>query len=371
MSKLFKYVPIFRVRQEEVKVLKSFDFGNKIYPYLEIIKELDREPRKASKSTTKPSRKKIFEDVYLPLLESIKVEQVFVDLPVHLKPDRQMKRPTILFLRNVVANRHIRTEYLKKFTPLSSKVIPVISTFSQVTGELGSITIQEKDLRPFFKTIAFRTFFNTFSSDITQIKALIQKDDYVIMDWGGMELDADDDDIMDIVVELEKLNCNVIVHRNPFPSSITLSGLVHGEIIDNIDNSLLNTYGKYGGNGFSDYVGIKKDNISDGGVVSPGFIYYDPIYNVFYGYKGQPRPRLEEFEKTIVPAVIRSDATIRMQGHALDFLGSYNCGWKIIKNIELGLPDGESGKSAPKFKRISMEHYLHCIRTKISNGDFD
>ena len=41
MGKLLKYMPVLRVRQEEVKVLKSFDFGNRIYPCLEIIKELD------------------------------------------------------------------------------------------------------------------------------------------------------------------------------------------------------------------------------------------------------------------------------------------------------------------------------------------
>lgn len=373
-------MPVLRVRQEEVKVLKSFDFGDRIYPCLEIIKELDREPRKVSpKSSIKPKKQKTFENVYLPIIRSIEAERVFVDLPVHLKPDRHMKKPTILFLRKVVANREKRTEYLKKFIPVASIVIPVISTYSEVTGERGSITLQENDIRPFFNTIAFRIFFNTFSRDITQIKALIHSDDYVMMDWGEMELDLDDGDIQDVVEELEKLDCNVIVHRNPFPKDITNSGLDHGKIIDTIDNSLLNIYKKLAGSGFSDYVGIKKDNISDGGVISPGFIYYDAINNIFYGYrykygshkKGQPKPRLEEFETTIIPAVIRSDATKRMQAHSLDYLGFYNEGWRIIKNIELGLPIGESGKSPSKFKRISMEHYLHCIRIKISNGDFD
>jgi hypothetical protein len=60
-----------------------------------------------------------------------------------------------------------------------------------------------------------------------------------------------------------------------------------------------------------------------------------------------------------------------MQADSLDFLGDENYGWKIIKNIELGKPLGESGKSAAKFKRIGMEHYLHCIKTKIENGRLD
>ena len=80
---------------------------------------------------------------------------------------------------------------------------------------------------------------------------------------------------------------------------------------------------------------------------------------------------MSEFERTIIPAVIKSEAANRMQKHSLDYLGSDNEGWRIIKNIERGVLLGESGKSAAKFKRISMEHYLHCIKSKISNGDFD
>ena len=380
MSKLLKYMPVLRVRQEEIKVLKSFDFGKRIYPCLEIIKELDRESNNGkTKNSTKPKVQKTFEDVYLPLINNINAEQVFVDLPVHLQPIRGMKKPTILFLRRVVANREVRTEYLKKLIPLATKVIPVISTYSEMTGERASITLQENDLRPYFKKIAFRTFINTFPRDINQIRKLIQKDDYIIMDWEDLELDMSDGDQQDIVDELKKLDCNIIVHRNPFPKGITNAGLEHGVIVDTIDNSLINIYEGFSGSIFSDYVGIKKDDIGDGGTISPGFFYYDAIKNVFYGYrykygshkKGQPKPRIEEYETTIIPAVINSDATRRMRTHPLDFLGADNNGWRIIKNIELGLPDGESGKNAAKFKRISMEHYLYCLRTRISNGDFD
>jgi hypothetical protein len=33
-------MPVFRVRQEELKILKSFNFGENIYPCLEINPEL-------------------------------------------------------------------------------------------------------------------------------------------------------------------------------------------------------------------------------------------------------------------------------------------------------------------------------------------
>jgi hypothetical protein len=120
-------------------------------------------------------------------------------------------------------------------------------------------------------------------------------------------------------------------------------------------------------------------NITDGGVISPGFIYYDAVENEFYGYrfkygshkKGGIKPDLSEFETTIVPAVIASDSTKRMRDSLLDYLGRDNIGWKMIRNIERGGAFGESGKSAAKFKRIGMEHYLHCLKMKILNGDFN
>lgn len=374
------YMPILRGRQEELKVIRSFDFGNMIYPCLEIIKELDRKPNTAfSKDSAKQKKVKTFENVYIPLIKSIKAEKVFVDLPVHLKPDRKMKDQTLLFLTKVVNNREKRTEYIKKFLPMAAKVIPVISTYSEVTGERRSISLQEMDIRPHFKTIAFRTFFKTFNRDIQQIRDLVNNDDYVIMDWESMELDLDDGDILDIIEDLNKLDCNVIIHRNPFPKDISYVNINHGEVADTIDNGLIDIYAEMAGNGFSDYVGIKKDNISKGGIISPGFLFYDAINNNFYGYryqngsnkKGQIPPRLEEFETTIIPAIIGSDAAKRMHAHYIDYLGIDNEGWRIIKNIELGVPLGESGKSAAKFKRIGMEHYLHCLRCKISNGDFD
>lgn len=379
MNNLVKYMPIFRVRQEETKVLTSFDFGDRIYPCIEIIKELDRvqsAPKKRKNGFFSNRKEKTFENVYIPLIDAIKAKNVFVDLPVHLKPSRGMKDHTLLFLRSVVGKRQVRTEYMKKLKPVSSKVIPVISTYSEVTGERGSIKLQEKELRPEFEKLAFRTFFNTFSRDIVQIRSIVQKNDFVIMDWEEMELDHSDADIVDIVEELKDLDCTVIVHRNQFPLDFKISEMKHEEIIDSIDNELILSYKDFSGSVFSDYVGIKKDNIGSGGTISPGFIYYDAVTNDFYGYryrfgshkKGETSPKLEEFETTIVPAVVGSDVTYRMKKHHLDFLGSQNEGWGIIQNIAL---DIESGKSAAKFKRISMEHYLHCIKCKILNGDFD
>lgn len=370
MNRILKYVPIFRGRQEELKVLKSFDFGDNIFPCIEIIKDFIRALPKTSK------REQTFESEYLPLLKSINAKHVFVDLPIHLKRFRGMKDETLNFLLGVILKREMRTEYLKKLSLLSDKLIPVISSYSQITAERGSIIKQEKELRPDYKTLAFRTFMETFFNDIQQIEPLLKTTDFLIMDWGDRELDITDDDQNEIVEYLRDIKCTVIIHRNSIKSDITNTNLSHCNIVDAIDNSLLDKYKNFGGSCFSDYVGIKKDNITGGATISPGFVYYDAVNNEFYGYryqygghkKGEIRPELEEYEITIIPAVILSDATKRMRKHHFDYLGNANLGWKIIQNIKNG---EESGKSPAKFKRIGMEHYLHCIKTRIINKDLE
>jgi len=365
-----KYVPIFRGRQQEFYVLKSFDFGENIYPCLEIIKELDRMPpkQKGMGSSIKRREDKTFEKVYLPLIREIKSEKVFVDLPIHLKESRKMKLPTFSFLRTVVGDRLKRTEYIKKLEPLASKVIPVISTYFGRSSERGSILLQEKDLRPHFKSLAFRTFPDGFiSRDLEQIKKVITIDDYLIMDWGETELDITDEDQIEIVEQLRRLLCTVIIHRNSISNELTNVGLEHNEKVDCIDNGLLEKYKDFGGDCFSDYAGIKKDEVNDGGTVSPGFIYYDAVRNEFYGFKGiYQRP--ETYETIMIPDIVNSAPTQRMKKSKLDYLGLRNVGWKILDRIH---NRQEPGQSAAKFKRIGMEHYLHCLREKIMEGFFN
>jgi hypothetical protein len=367
MKKQLKYVPVFRSRQQELLVLKSFDFKDQIYPCLEIIKEIDRLPATPRKGSKKVARRKTFEEVYIPLIANINSQKVFIDLPVHLKEKRGMKKETLSFITGIVSRRTSRTEYLKKLGSLSSKVIPVISTYFNRTNEIDSIRLQEADLRPTFNALAFRTFRDSFSRDIGQIKSIARKNDYLIMDWEDSDLDIEDPEMEEINSELSALKCTVIIHRNPIPNGITNVGLAHNRVVSNVKNNLIELFKDFGGSCFSDYAGIKKDNISDGGRISPGFLFYDAVKNEFYGYKGNQQ-ELEEFETTIVPAVIASAASKRMRTDALDFVGAGNRGWQIIQAIH---SKSVSGNSAPKFKRIGMEHYLHCIKIRIDNGDFE
>ena len=369
MTANLKYMPVFRLRQEEKKVLTDFNFGDSIFPCIEIIKEVDRLPPKTRNGKMLPQKDpKPFEEVHIPIIKGIKSEKVFIDLPVHMPIKKRVKEEVISFITKMATSRRLRTDYLIKLRSLSSKVIPVLSTYSQRTGEVNSLKHEEKDIRSYYSAIAYRTFPSTFISDFSQILSIAQKQDYIILDLGQEPADPLDEDIIDITDRLQHFSiCPIIILRSAISDSVTNVGLRHGRKINDADNHLTETYKSLHGNSFGDYVGIKKDGVYDGGTISPGFIYYDAIRNEYIGFKGSDDKELEDFETIIVPDVIASAATARMQIANLAFLSSDNRGWQTILNINGGR---ETGKSMAKFKRISMEHYLHCMKTKIEAGDF-
>lgn len=216
-----KYMPVFRVRQEEEKVLKTFDFGDQIFPCLEIIKEFDRD-RTAAKQ-------KKFEEVYIPLIRQINSDNIFVDLPVHFKESGQTKKETLNFVRSVISRRPARTNYLLKFKDYSRKVIPVISTFFERSGEPSSIKLQEKDLRPFFPRLAFRTFIKSFTKDLPQISAVAKQKDFLIVDLGTANLDMENDELLDLVEALDYfVYCPIMLVRSSINTDFTNVGLNRG-----------------------------------------------------------------------------------------------------------------------------------------------
>lgn len=367
------YVPIFRLRQQEKDVFTSFKFGSDIYPYIEIFKE---KPRKSPvpKLGTKAKPKKQFNEVYLPILNSIKSDKIFIDLPVHLKRSRKMKEEVIEFLLGVVEKRNVRTEYLLSLSSCD-KIIPVISTYSQISGEPNTIKLQEFDLRPIYSSLAFRTSERTFLNDMLQIKAVAQPGDYLFVDFEEICLSNSDDlDIVQFMIDgLKDFNkCHVVIINSPIARTITNSGLDHGQVIDYVCNSLMDKFESFGGDGFSDYVGVKKDIVEEGGGISPGLIFYDAVENAFYGYRGRDRKKLEkgnldDFREIIIRDLLASEAVSRMQKSHLDYLGNDNKGWEMINNM---WNKTEKWKSQAKFKRIAMERYLCCVKTKIESGYF-
>lgn len=375
MPNKFLYMPIFRYRSEEKKVLLSRAFGKSIYPCIEIIKATEQKPRLSKPGVSNKNKNpKEFDEVYLPILENINADKIFVDLPIHLKQPRGLKEEVLKFMRDVVDKRDKRTEYILKLAPLADRIIPVISTYFNKTNERNSIKLQEADLRGKFDSLAFRTFPDSFNRDFPQIEQIIRSNDYLIFDIDDATIDITDPDIFQPRLDeiRKKAKCQIVIVRNIVSNAIKNNAIRHGKPISEITNDLIESYKSLFGTAFGDYAGIKKDAVTEGGGISPGFIFYDPTKGTYYGFrgdvhiiKGKKTGLLGDFETIIIPDVIKSPPVTRMRASGLPYLDDKNMGWKIIKLIERGV---EPGKHQGKFKRISMEHYIHCIDTDIVAG---
>lgn len=359
MAGEFMYMPVFRLRTQEINVLTSFNFGDEMYPCLEVIREyLDVKDAAVEKP---------FEDTYMPIINSVRSKKVFLDLPAQIKEKQGMQEDVLSFFTKVVANMDTRTQYMLKFKDRADKIIPVISTYHNRNNLSNTIVKQEIDLRDSFNSLAFRTFELTIKSDIQQIKLIAQPQDFLIVDLDDYEANPNDEYVIQPIMELlaDFDTCPVILVRNAVWSSITNSGLKHQQVVAEIDNTLMNNYKRIRCQCFGDYVGIKKDGINTARGRSPGFIFYDPVENNSYGFRGSDARLFEDFETIIIPDVYNSASATRMQNSGLGYLHRNNFGWQMIIEI---LNGDRKGKSPSTYKRIAMEHYLHCLRIKIETG---
>lgn len=354
------YMPTFRVRQQETIVLKSFNFGRNMYPLIEIVKEFDR--------SRKGDMQKTFEEIHLDLIESIHSNFVFVDLPIYLKQSGAVKDEVVEFSYRISNNIDRRCEYLNKLNKFRKKVIPVICSFLSKTGESDSIQKQYDFLSPHFDRIAFRLFPLTFKEDFSIVSQLARPNDYIIMDLDTINPFPKSPPLRPLISALKSFNkCCKILLRSAINTEIQNVKLDHGQVVYEADNSQIDIeiLKDFGVNATGDFVGIKKDDLTAGGTISPGFIYYDATENQYYGYRAAVK-ELIQFENLIVPAIIESEATKRMMTAKPPFVGQDNPGFNTLQNINSG---NESGKSQAKFKKIAIEHYLYCMRVKIENGE--
>lgn len=352
-------MPTFRVRQQEVLVLKSFDFGNYMYPLIEIVKEHDRARNKGPQLS--------FEDIHNELIREIKAQFVFVDLPVYLKQTGSMKNEVLSFSLSVINHLERRCEYLNRLSILSPKVIPVISSYLIKTGEEGTIEEQYELLNRNFQRLAFRLSPLSFNIDFPIVQSLVRPMDYLIIDLDQIP-PYPSPPLKQIINQLHDFTvCCKVLLRSAINTDIQNVNLDHGQIVIEADNNHIDLHhmSSFGVNATGDYVGVKKDDLTAGGTISPGFIYYDAIENQYFGYKAKIKS-LSEFESTIVPDVINSPATQAMSQHNPTFVGIENPGFSTLLNINAGV---ESGKSQAKFKKIAMDHYLYCMRIKIQTNE--
>lgn len=354
MKASFVYMPIFRIRIHELDLLKNFDFGNRICPYIEIVKEKDR-PRKMNYST-----------LFRSLITAIRSDTVFVDIPIHLRLETNTHPDVIKFL-TPMRNVDRRIAALTSLAPLN-KMVPVISSYHTLTGETGTIKKQVEKLRPVFPRLAFRITAKDpgFESEMDQVESWLTSEDHLIVDFDEDNIDLNSDQIIDINKRLSNISiCPVVVIRSAIPNEIKYKNFENDEEIPETDNRLIRQYKFLNATAFGDYAGIKKDLLPKSGgseKVVYGCIYYDGTNNTYYGYKGA-KPGYSALKDSVIPMVITSKATKRMQESSLNFISDVNRGWRLLHDPSIGRPGD--------LKRVSMEHYLHCIKTLIEAGKFD
>lgn len=350
-------MPVFRVRKHEMEVLRAFDFGRRMCPYIEIVKEKDR-PRKMSSSL-----------LYRSVIHGIKSNTVFVDIPVQFRLDSKKDKEVIEFL-TPMQNVDYRIRTLISFASLQQveKMVPVISSYHKITSETGSIKKQADKLRPTFPRLAFRVTAKDpeFESELDQVESHLTAEDHLIVDFEEDAVNLESDHIKELIVRLSKITiCPIVVFRSAIPNSIKYKDLQDDEEVPGADNGLLRKYKTLGASAFGDYAGIKKDLLPNGGgsdKITYGCIYYDGTNNQYYGYKAS-QPGYAAVKDSVIPSVINSQASERMLESSMQYLNNENRGWKLLQDEKTGTPGD--------IKRVSMEHYLHCIRTKVEAGHFN
>lgn len=347
------YFPVFRARQQEILVLRSFPFETQMTPIIEVIKEKDR--LNNTKST---------QEIYLELIEDINSKFVLLDLPIYLRPTTSTMDETIKFYRKVISNLSERIKFFSTLRSSPAKTIPVISSLLTVTGETDTTLKQANALKSLFPILAFRIFFNNFNDTFNEfVSAGIRDEDIIMLDLDTIPITNPIIKKYSNLISTNFPNNHKVLIRSAISTDILNINLTHNDVIGEADNSLINFYKSYKFNSFGDYVGIKKDEIPAGGGISPGFIMYDPLDNVYYGYKGNIK-KLSEFEDTIVPDVLNSNVIKNIISTHKSYLDN-NPGYETILRIST---NSEPGKSQAKFKKISMEHYLYCIKINILEG---
>lgn len=352
MKASFIYMPVLRVRTHELELLKSFDFGPGICPCIEIIKEKGRQKTMS------------FFQFYSCVILAIKSDKVFVDIPFQLKLAKKTKVDVINFL-TAMRSVEKRNKALLELS-LADKMIPVISSYHNVTGVPGTIKKQVDQLRPTFRRLAFRISAKDpqFESELDQVEPFLTSSDHLLVDFDYDAVDTTNSYTSEIKKRLSEITvCPIVIIKNAIDNDIKYRELTNDEEVVGTQNNLLKHYKSLHASAFGDYAGIKKDLMLDG-TPDPtktifGSIFFDPTMNAYYGYKGN-EPGYNELRETVIPAIKGSAAIGRMTAVNEGFLSPKNVGWNMLHSPTTATPGD--------LKRVAMEHYVHSIKVMIDNG---
>lgn len=352
----YKYFPVLRARQQELDVLQKFDFGDKMVPILEIIKEKDRKDNQRTPL-----------EIYGDIICKVNAQKVLVDLPIYLSPKVSTSAEVRTFYLSTISRLDQRIAFYSQFSELSDRFVPVISILEPVSEEHDTLIKQFDALTEIFPQIAIRIFYDRFDIAISQLQLITLREQDIII------YDLETSNVTNPIVIKHKKSLDLlykdkfqVVVRSAINNDIQNVGLDHEEVIVQADNSLKDLFQlpQYRFNAFGDYAGVKRDELNAGGGISPGLMFFNPEENLYYGFRG-PTKDLSEFERTIIPAVLEMGFVKSWINTGSPFILD-NPGYDRLLNIRYGK---EPSKNQAKYKWISIMHYLHCIRTMIRLGE--
>lgn len=351
----YKYFPVLRARQQEIDVLQKFDFGDRMVPLIEIIKEKDR----------KDNQRSPFQ-IYSDIITNTQAEKVLMDLPIYLAPKVSTSAEVRTFFLSTISRLDERVEFYVQFSAMAEKLIPVISILEPISEERDTLIRQFDALSDIFPQLAFRIYNERFDLAFEQLQQLVLRDNDIII------YDLEKTSITNPIVKKHRKylrdifpdNFQVVI-RSAINTDIQNVDLEHEQVISLADNSLMELFSlpQYGFDAFGDYAGVKRDDLNAGGGISPGMVFYNPDDNLYYGYRG-PTKNLSEFETTIIPAVLNSGYVQHWVNTGSQYVNG-NLGYDRLVRIS---QNEEPAKNQAKYKWISIMHYLHSMKTLIEQG---
>ncbi|WP_336636617.1 beta family protein [Lysinibacillus fusiformis] len=344
MTKL-TYVPVLRYRAQERKTLTSTTISSKIVPLIEIITE------KLKSNSKKDAISQLIEDT------TFLNTKIMLDFPMYITLKKQTQPTVITFLQPILANPNTRINLFKdpRIISESHRIIPVLTYNPYSPTIAGQLTNQSQKLRSDYSQQSFRIFQHHFDQAIQELSNIVTDQDIVMFDID--ETSHTHAAFKRMYTALNQLSssvgCEIVLIRSAIPSDLTNVGLDNGKIVYEADNSILTEYKKLGFSAFGDYCGVKKDDLTKGGRISPGYIIYSWKDNSYYGFKGVLEDA-SSFERVLVPALLKSSVWRESStSHMATCLGC-----STIEKIHL---KQKKGNAQPEWKGFACGHYLYTM----------
>jgi len=339
-----KYVPVLRFREQERKAFSATAISNKMVPLVEIMTEKAR-----------ANGRETAIEIFAREFSSINTF-VMLDFPMYLKLQGNTSPTVRSFVTQLRVNPSERINLFKNPKLLEmNNLIPVITYDPSVSLQTGMIMTESQELRKHYEKLAYRIFPQNFTAALIEVEKVATEHDIIM-------LDIDEDPYTQSLFKTMytqlssvamKTNSKKVLIRSAIPSDLTNVGLTSKQVVYSADNGLLKDYAKLGFDAFGDYVGVKKDELTKGGKISPGYLMYSWKQNCYYGFNGiidQPAT----FETMVLPDTLSS--TVWAEYGETHKKNCYGC--QSLIQIDKG---NKPGKGQAEWKGFAFGHYLYTM----------